>query len=75
MALKPGKNQDLILRCYECHGENAEISLQGDLSLSLVNSTNLLEQEVNKNSQHIFFNLIKPWKISSFQLTQLPVSK
>ena len=45
MAFKPSEDnpQQLILRCYECHGEIAELSLQSNLGLYLGNEVDLLE--------------------------------
>ncbi|TVP60307.1 MAG: alpha-mannosidase [Nodularia sp. (in: Bacteria)] len=58
--------QQLILRCYECHGQIAELSLQSDLGLYLGNEVDLLE---NSSEQQ---NLtIQPKKISTFQVNSL----
>ncbi|MBE9198766.1 MULTISPECIES: alpha-mannosidase [unclassified Nodularia (in: cyanobacteria)] len=68
MAFKPSEDnpQQLILRCYECHGEIAELSLQSNLGLYLGNEVDLLE---NSSEQQ---NLtIQPKKISTFQVNSL----
>ncbi|MBD2603505.1 alpha-mannosidase [Scytonema hofmannii FACHB-248] len=67
MAFKQGEdNQQWILRCYECHGETAELALTSDLKLSLADSVDLLERHLSttESSSHS----IKPWKISSFKV-------
>ncbi|MFN6572115.1 alpha-mannosidase [Dendronalium sp. ChiSLP03b] len=72
MALKPSEDdpQELILRCYECHGETAELSLQSDLGLNLGDTVDLLERcssiaEFSSTKQIL---TIQPWKIASFKL-------
>ncbi len=59
-----------ILRCYECHGEEAELKLQSDVGLEIVESVNLLEQpvdmpELSPDGQIL---RISPWKIVSFKV-------
>ncbi|MEH1871390.1 alpha-mannosidase [Nostoc sp.] len=71
MAFKPSEDnpQQLILRCYECHGETAELSLQSDLGLNLGDTVDLLERSSNTEfsfQQQIF--TIQPWKIASFKV-------
>ncbi|MDZ8109515.1 MAG: alpha-mannosidase [Nostoc sp. DedQUE12a] len=73
MALKPAEDdpQQLILRCYECHGETAELSLQSDLGISLGNTVDLLERSSDtalefSSEQQIL--TIQPWKIVSFKV-------
>ncbi|MEH1938681.1 MAG: alpha-mannosidase [Nostoc sp.] len=71
MALKPSEDdpQQLILRCYECHGETAELSLQSDLGLNLGDTVDLLERssttEFSSGQQIV---TIQPWKIASFKV-------
>ena len=49
MALKLNKNHQLILRCYECHGEIATLSLQSNLDLKIIKQLNCIEtQEIHK---------------------------
>ncbi|GAX43156.1 glycosyl hydrolase 38 protein [Tolypothrix sp. NIES-4075] len=67
MAFKQGEDdQQWILRCYECHGETAELTLTSDLKLSLADSVDLLERYLStaESSSHS----IKPWKILSFKV-------
>jgi len=72
MAFKQAEEdtQQWILRCYECQGETAQLSLQGDLGLSIVNSVDLLERPLSEpenlpTTENI---TIKPGKIASFRL-------
>ncbi|WP_414544573.1 alpha-mannosidase [Nostoc sp. CCY0012] len=74
MALKPAEDnpQQLILRCYECHGETAELSLQSDLEMSLGDTVDLLERSSSQPQSLT----IQPWKIASFQVVlNKPLSK
>ncbi|MEH2045376.1 alpha-mannosidase [Nostoc sp.] len=71
MALKPSEDdpQQLILRCYESHGERAELSLQSDLGLNLGNTVDLLERSAStefSSQQQIL--MIQPWKIANFKV-------
>ncbi|MEH2323568.1 MAG: alpha-mannosidase [Nostoc sp.] len=71
MAFKPSEDnpQELILRCYECHGETAELSLQSDLGLNLGDTVDLLERSSTtefSSEQQIL--TIQPWKIASFKV-------
>ncbi|MEH2236454.1 alpha-mannosidase [Nostoc sp.] len=71
MALKPSEDdsQQLILRCYECHGETAELSLQSDLGLNIGDTVDLLERSSTtefSSGQQIL--TIQPWKIASFKV-------
>ncbi|MBN4002184.1 alpha-mannosidase [Nostoc sp. LPT] len=71
MALKPSEDdpQQLILRCYESHGETAELSLQSDLGLNLGNTVDLLERSAStefSSQQQIL--MIQPWKITNFKV-------
>ncbi|QHG17786.1 alpha-mannosidase [Nostoc sp. ATCC 53789] len=71
MALKPSEDnpQQLILRCYECHGETAELSLQSNLGLNLGDRVDLLERSSTtefSSGQQIL--TIQPWKIASFKV-------
>lgn len=65
MALKPAEDhpEQLIIRCYECHGETAELHLQSDIGLTLGNAVDLLERPLGEFSPSV----IQPWKIVSFQ--------
>jgi alpha-mannosidase len=69
MAFKQSEDepQQWILRCYECHGETAQMSLQSDLELSITHTVDLLERSVmpEPSDEGSSFK-IKPWKIASF---------
>ena len=72
MALKPAEDgvNTWILRCYECHGEEAELFLQGDLDLKCDRPLDLLErplqQDINLSPRLPI--VVQPWKIVSFQI-------
>lgn len=71
MALKPSEDdpQQLILRCYESHGQTAELSLQSDLGLNLGNTVDLLERSASTEFLFQQQNLmIQPWKIANFKV-------
>ncbi len=70
MAFKQSEdNPNLwILRCYECHGQEAKLELNSDLGLAISHSVDLLEQPVDlpqKSGDGKTFK-ISPWKIASF---------
>lgn len=63
--------ETFVLRCYECHGEPAEISMTNNLGLTIEHSLDLLERvQTSDRAPH----LIAPWKIKSFSLSQNPRS-
>ena len=71
MAFKQSEDDEnsLILRCYDCQGEAAELCLESDLGLQINEAVNLLENSCN--CTQILTNnktVIKPWKIASFKL-------
>ncbi len=70
MAFKQSEDDSnvWILRCYECHGEEANLELNSDLSLAISQPVDLLEQPVNspqKSDDGKTFK-ISPWQIASF---------
>jgi alpha-mannosidase len=69
MALKPSENDDntVILRCYEFHGENADLALENDLNLTTKERINCLENSLNYTDD---LHNIKPWQIATFSLSQ-----
>jgi alpha-mannosidase len=72
MAFKQSEeNANLwILRCYESLGKEAELELESDLSLTISQSVNLLEQPTTlpeKSEDGKGFQ-IYPWKIASFSI-------
>ena len=65
--------QQWILRCYECHGEEAQLKLQSNLSLAIDHSVDLLErpsQTPEKLADRQTFKIL-PWKIASFAVSAL----
>ena len=59
-----------VLRCYECHGEEAELTLQSDLGLELIEEIDLLERPIAKIQGRSV--KIKPWTIASFKVSVAP---
>jgi alpha-mannosidase len=70
MALKQSEDSpdEWILRCYECHGEEAQFNLSNDLNLQLQASVNLLEQNHSEKIEGQTA-IVPPWKIASFKLS------
>jgi len=70
MAFKPSEDDSnvWILRCYECHGEEAKLELKSDLGMAISQPVDLLEQPINlpHNSDDGTSFRISPWKIASF---------
>ncbi|WP_017655007.1 alpha-mannosidase [Fortiea contorta] len=72
MALKLSEDdpKQLILRCYECHGDTAELSLHSDLGLSVGDAVDLLERpyiEPKFSSEQQIFT-IQPGKITTLKI-------
>ena len=70
MAFKQSEDDSnvWILRCYECHGEEAKLELKSHLSLAISQPVDLLEQPINlppKSDDGASFR-ISPGKIASF---------
>ncbi|WP_445245089.1 alpha-mannosidase [Microcoleus sp. OTE_8_concoct_300] len=70
MAFKQSEDDSnvWILRCYECHGEEAKLQLKSHLGLAISHPVDLLEQPINlpqKSDDGASFR-ISPWKIASF---------
>ncbi len=57
-----------ILRCYESHGNSADLSLESDLGLSIAHPVDLLEAPIHlpKTSHNGQVFKIGAWKIASF---------
>jgi alpha-mannosidase len=75
MALKPSEDtsRPWIMRCYECHGESASLSLQSDLELAIAHPVDLLERPASvgeplSDEQPL---RISPWKIATFAVTPM----
>jgi alpha-mannosidase len=72
MALKQAEDasNEWILRCYECHGELAELSFESDLDLAIAYPVDVLEQPT-RFSQPLPSEgclSVAPWKIATFAL-------
>ncbi len=70
MAFKQSEDDSnvWILRCYECHGEEAKLELKSDLGLAISQPVDLLEQPIKlpqKSDDGRSFR-ISPCKIASF---------
>ncbi|BAY97892.1 glycosyl hydrolase 38 protein [Tolypothrix tenuis PCC 7101] len=71
MTLKQAEDdsQQFIMRCYECHGDAAKLSLQSDIGLILGDGVDLLERSTSTEFSSRQENLnIQPWKIASFKM-------
>ncbi|MGA7937901.1 MAG: glycosyl hydrolase-related protein, partial [Kovacikia sp.] len=61
-----------ILRCYESHGEEAQLHLQSHLNLKLEGPVDLLERSIDSEpmpSVHGQIAPVYPWKIVSFKVS------
>ncbi len=80
IALKPAQNRSVILRCYECHGETATLSLKSNLDLKIIKQLNCLETKEVNNIKSARANVypkyrqskieIQPWEITTLQIQQ-----
>ncbi|MDX2241712.1 MAG: alpha-mannosidase [Leptolyngbyaceae cyanobacterium bins.302] len=71
MALKQSEDaeNEWILRCYECHGEEAQLNFRSNLNLKLEQPVDLLER-YSKNIKNQGQTLtVHPWQIVSFKMT------
>ncbi|MBD1900622.1 alpha-mannosidase [Trichocoleus sp. DQ-A3] len=70
IALKQSEDnsQQWILRCYECHGEEAQMQLNSDLDLAIAHPVDLLERPIEAPEMFAPGKIasIQPWKIASF---------
>ncbi|PPS44169.1 alpha-mannosidase [Chroococcidiopsis sp. TS-821] len=71
MAFKQSEDnsQRWILRCYECHGESAQLDFKSGLDLAIAETVDLLEQTTS-TARSPTYN-VAPWKISSFTVKKL----
>ncbi len=71
MAFKQSEDapDEWILRCYECHGEEAQLNLQSDLNLKLGDQVDLLERSIHSDTSHGQTATVHPWKIASFKVS------
>ena len=75
MALKQSEDipDQWIIRCYESHGESANLSLVSDLGLKIVHPVDLLERPVSLSEQSSDEKVLKiePWKITSLAVKSI----
>ena len=73
MAFKPAEEnlQSWILRVYECQGQETRLELNSDGKLAIARAVNLLEQPIDQTFSETERNRIEPWKIASFQISQI----
>ena len=67
MALKQSESE-IILRCYEAHGETAQLELQSDLNLQIDSVCDCLETNIEEMRSSVKF---EPYKIRTFKLKSL----
>ena len=65
MALKLSESE-IMMRCYEAHGETAQLELQSDLNLQIDTATDCLEKPIDLEMRSI--NKFDPYKIKTFKL-------
>ncbi len=72
MAVKQSEDaKTWVLRCYESHGQAAEIHFHSDLGLQMGQVLNLLEQPLEQPQSAS--TALPPWRIASFGLRLPPV--
>ena len=71
-ALKLSENDSgqYVMRCYECHGDAAQLSLVSDLNLAIAFPVDLLERPTPVCEQRML--KVLPWKIASYSINRLP---
>ena len=69
MALKQSEDDPHVWigRCYECHGETAQLSLASDLKVAIAERVDLLERSPKHDASSDIGEIL-PWKIVSFKL-------
>ncbi|XGV96341.1 MAG: alpha-mannosidase [Leptolyngbya sp. BL-A-14] len=70
MAFKQSEDSpdEWVLRCYECHGEEAQLNLQSDLGLELGQRVDLLERSTEAQTTKGQTVTVRPWEIVSFKV-------
>ncbi|MBD2076709.1 alpha-mannosidase [Phormidium sp. FACHB-592] len=76
MAFKQSEDapDEWILRCYECHGEPAQLTFQSDLDLALEQPVDLLERPTTAQTTQGQTATVHPWKIASFKVKRSATS-
>ena len=77
MALKQAEDSEneWILRCYECHGEEAQLNFRSGVNLRLENPVDLLERPFSEMKKQGQIVTIRPWEIASFKMTVCKTSE
>lgn len=57
-----------VLRCYECHGVQAQLNFQSPLNLQVQTAIDLLEQPIDTGKIQGPTAIVHPWKIVSFKV-------
>ncbi len=72
MALKRSETvpTEWILRCYECHGEQVELTLHSDFNLYLTDAVDLLERPSGEPVSASTAT-VHPWNVASFRVKQV----
>ena len=72
MAFKQSEDSpdEWILRCYECHGEDAQLAFQSALGLELEERVDLLERSINPQTTQGQTATVHPWEIASFRVVR-----
>lgn len=67
-------SQSWILRCYECHGEATQMTLQSNLNLQDIHPTDLLENpsELPELTSKTGCFEVNPWRITTFAMKISP---
>lgn len=66
MALKLSIERELVMRCYEVHGEQDELAITSDLSLQLGDKVDCFDNSLNLTTENN--NKIAPYKIATWKL-------
>ncbi len=76
MAFKQSEDStdEWVLRCYECHGEEAQLNFQSDLGLELGERVDLLERAIDPQTVEGQTTTVRPWEIVSFKVKQSATS-
>ena len=72
MAFKQSEDSpdEWVLRCYECHGEDAQLAFQSALGLELEERVDLLERAIDPQTTQGQTATVRPWEIASFRVVR-----
>ncbi len=76
MAFKQSEDSpdEWVMRCYESHGEDAQLNFQSDLPLQLEERVDLLERSTDPQTTQGQTATVRPWEIASFKVHRNRVS-